>query len=282
MDRAAGSRPARRPPGRRAAVALLAVAAVALGACSSSAGSTSARRPLAAAPAQAAQTEATKPLDVPTTTTRPPAGPVRYGSGPVAAWAKRTVALFAAPGGGRRTGTYPARTPWGGPSVFLVKRALRHQDGAVWLQVLVPRRPNGGRAWARGSDFVVAPLRTRITVDLSERRLTLLRDERPVRSVTVAVGSAVTPTPVGEFFITVKLRPPVISRVYGAWALGLSGYSDVLEQFGTGDGQIALHGTRGTWALGQAVSNGCVRMTDADVSALAKAAPPGTPVTIVA
>jgi lipoprotein-anchoring transpeptidase ErfK/SrfK len=74
----------------------------------------------------------------------------------------------------------------------------------------------------------------------------------------------------------------VISRVYGAWALGLSGYSDVLDQFGTGDGQLALHGTRGTWALGQAVSNGCIRLANPDVIALAKASPPGTPVTIVA
>jgi lipoprotein-anchoring transpeptidase ErfK/SrfK len=74
----------------------------------------------------------------------------------------------------------------------------------------------------------------------------------------------------------------VISKVYGDWALGLSGYSDVLDQFGTGDGQIAVHGTRGTWALGQAVSNGCIRMANGDVSVLAKVAPPGTPVTIEA
>jgi lipoprotein-anchoring transpeptidase ErfK/SrfK len=166
--------------------------------------------------------------------------------------------------------------------VFLVKQALRDEVGTVWLQVLVPRRPNGGKAWARGSGFLVAPLRHRITVDLSERRLTLLRDEKPLRSFTVAVGSGATPTPVGEFFITVKLQPPVISKVYGDWALGLSGYSNVLEQFGTGDGQIAVHGTRGTWALGQAVSNGCIRMANADIVLLAKAAPPGTPVTIVA
>jgi lipoprotein-anchoring transpeptidase ErfK/SrfK len=42
---------------------------------------------------------------------------------------------------------------------------------------------------------------------------------------------------------------------------GAVGYSDVLEQFGTGDGQIALHGTADLGDLGQEVSNGCVRMT---------------------
>jgi lipoprotein-anchoring transpeptidase ErfK/SrfK len=266
---------------RRAVVVTVAVAALALSGCASTtAGSSSARRPLAAdQPAEAS--EPTKPLDVPTTT-RPPAGPVRFSAGPLAAWARGDVELFAEPSAGHRIGRYPARTAWGGPSVFLVKQALRDRGGTVWLQLLVPRRPNGGRAWAKGGGFLVAPLRHRITVDLSERRLTLLRDEKPLRSFAVAVGSGSTPTPVGEFFITVKLQPPVISKVYGDWALGLSGYSNVLDQFGTGDGQIAVHGTRGTWALGQAVSNGCIRMANGDVGVLAKLAPPGTPVTILA
>jgi lipoprotein-anchoring transpeptidase ErfK/SrfK len=89
-----------------------------------------------------------------------------------------------------------------------------------------------------------------------------------------------TPTPTGRFYITVKLRPPQISTVYGAWALGLSGYSDVLEQFGTGDGQIALHGTSDPADLGREVSNGCVRMDNAAITSLAETLPLGTPVTI--
>jgi lipoprotein-anchoring transpeptidase ErfK/SrfK len=68
--------------------------------------------------------------------------------------------------------------------------------------------------------------------------------------------------------------------VYGAWALGISGYSDVLEQFGTGDGQIALHGTDDPTDLGREVSNGCVRLDNQAITSLAKALPLGTPVTI--
>jgi lipoprotein-anchoring transpeptidase ErfK/SrfK len=81
--------------------------------------------------------------------------------------------------------------------------------------------------------------------------------------------------------VTVKLRPPQISAAaYGAWALGLSGYSEVHQTFGTGDGQIALHGTYKPWLLGQPVSNGCVRMDNDTISRLAETLPLGAPVTI--
>jgi lipoprotein-anchoring transpeptidase ErfK/SrfK len=96
----------------------------------------------------------------------------------------------------------------------------------------------------------------------------------------VAVGAPDTPTPTGEFYVTVHLRPPQISPIYGAWALGLSAYSDVLDQFGTGDGQIALHGWSNLADLGQAVSHGCVRLDNQAISSLAQALPIGSPVTI--
>jgi lipoprotein-anchoring transpeptidase ErfK/SrfK len=104
---------------------------------------------------------------------------------------------------------------------------------------------------------------------------------RPPRgSWPVGIGQDNTPTPTGQFYITVKLSPPQISHVYGAWALGLSAYSDVLEQFGTGDGQIALHGTADLGDLGQQVSNGCIRMANQVITHLAETLPLGTPVTI--
>jgi lipoprotein-anchoring transpeptidase ErfK/SrfK len=81
--------------------------------------------------------------------------------------------------------------------------------------------------------------------------------------------------------VTVKLRPPQIrADAYGAWALGLSGYSEVHQTFGTGDGQIALHGTYNPASLGLPVSNGCVRMDNEMITLLAETLPLGTPVTI--
>jgi lipoprotein-anchoring transpeptidase ErfK/SrfK len=102
-----------------------------------------------------------------------------------------------------------------------------------------------------------------------------------VRSWRIGIGTEGTPTPTGRFYVTVKLRPPQISAAaYGAWALGLSGYSEVHQSFGTGDGQIALHGTYKPWLLGRPVSNGCVRMDNETITLLAETLPLGTPVTI--
>jgi len=266
--------------GRRRAAAVpvaLGLLLILVGAgCAASTSSTSTRRPPAALPPPATGGSSLAAVRQPTP------GPVHLGAGPHAAWAKSEVDLYARPSKAHRIGRYPARTPWGGPSVFGVLEAFRDEAGEVWLHVLVARRPNGGSAWVRGRNVMIATLRHRVAVDVSDRRLTVLRGDKVLRTFPVAVGAAATPTPTGRFFVTVKLRPPAISQVYGAWALGLSAYSDVLDQFGTGDGQIALHGTRGTWALGRAVSNGCVRLANDAVSELARLAPPGTPVRIQA
>jgi lipoprotein-anchoring transpeptidase ErfK/SrfK len=117
-------------------------------------------------------------------------------------------------------------------------------------------------------------------VDLSARRLKLYQGAKAVHTFPVAIGQPDTPTPTGRFFVTVKLRPPQILWVYGAWALGLSAYSEVFDQFGTGDGQIAVHGTNDGSELGQAVSHGCVRLSNPSISTLASLLPLGSPVDI--
>ena len=62
----------------------------------------------------------------------------------------------------------------------------------------------------------------------------------------------------------------------------MSGFSEKLQSFQGGSGQIALHGTNRPDLLGQPISNGCVRMTNDAISRVAFLAPTGTPVEIVA
>jgi len=215
--------------------------------------------------------------------TAPAAGRVDLGNAPAyAALAATDVTVRTRPSGGRVMAVFPAKLPWGSSTPFLVRQAHRNDAGETWLQVSLPRRPNGSSGWIRRDQVRLRPVAHQVEVDLSERTARLLRDGRTQRSWPVGIGHANTPTPMGRFYITVKLRPPQVSPVYGAWALGLSGYSDVLEQFGTGDGQIALHGTADPGDLGQQVSNGCVRMTNQVITHLAETLPLGTPVTIQA
>ena len=146
-------------------------------------------------------------------------------------------------GKGDIVAVFPQALPWGSPTPFLISEARRTAAGDTYLKVLLPRRPNGSSGWVQRDQVRIKPVTHEVVVDLSSRTASLLRDRRKVRSFRVGVGTAGTPTPTGRFYVTVKLQPPQISTVYGAWALGLSGYSEVHQTFGTGDGQIALHGT---------------------------------------
>jgi len=205
---------------------------------------------------------------------RLPAGAVA-----LAALATTDVTVWSAPGNRDVVALFPANQRAGVPTPFLVRQS-REAAGRTWYQVLLPRRPNGSIGWVRGDQVRLVPLSRRVEVDLSARRLELFEGDQLARTYPVAVGRPSAPTPTGRFFITIKLHPPEISSVYGNWALGLSGYSNVLDQFGTGNGQIALHGTSRTSDIGQAVSHGCVRLVNPAISALANALPLGTPVTI--
>jgi lipoprotein-anchoring transpeptidase ErfK/SrfK len=99
----------------------------------------------------------------------------------------------------------------------------------------------------------------------------------------VAVGKPETPTPLGKFYVTdpvdLQSRP---NGAYGAYALGLSAYSEVLKTFNGGPGQIAIHGNGQPDTIGHDVSNGCIRVVNDQILAIAKAVPLGTPVTIEA
>jgi lipoprotein-anchoring transpeptidase ErfK/SrfK len=233
-------------------------------------------------PAPPAAPEATAAAPAATGNPAPQAGQVRLGDAPAyVALAVKDVTVRSRPRGGGVVAVFPADLPWGSPTPFLIKEARRTATGDTWLEVLLPRRPNGSSGWIRNDQVKIRPLSHAVEIDLSSRTASLLRDHRKVRTWRVGIGTAGTPTPTGRFYVTVKLRPPQISAAaYGAWALGLSGYSEVHQSFGTGDGQIALHGTYKPWLLGRPVSNGCVRMDNETITMLAETLPLGTPVTI--
>ena len=222
----------------------------------------------------------------PSTTRAPPkAGVFQLGNAPAyVALAAKDVTVRTRPGDkGDIKAVFPQELPWGSPTPFLIDQARRTATGETWLKVLLPQRPNGSSGWVHRDQVKIRPVTHEVVVDLSSRTASLLKSRRKIRSFQVGVGTAGTPTPTGRFYVTVKLRPPQISAAaYGAWALGLSGYSEVHQTFGTGDGQIALHGTYKPWLLGQPVSNGCVRMDNETITLLAETLPLGTPVTIQA
>lgn len=164
---------------------------------------------------------------------------------------------------------------------LIVSVVDRSADGG-WLLVRLPVRPNGTTGWIRASDIRASEVPNRIEVDLSEFRLRVFDGDSSVVlfDTDVAIGKDQTPTPVGDFFIDI-VNPLGGHKVYGWGQLSVSGFSEVLERFAGGVGQIAIHGWNDNSVMGSAASNGCVRMRNDDIARVAELSPLGTPVRII-
>lgn len=165
----------------------------------------------------------------------------------------------------------------GAPRVFLVK--ARQSD---WLQVLLPVRPNGSKGWIRQNDVMLGQNPFRVKIELGAHRITVWNGDKVVTEEPVGVGKGNSPTPGGEYYITELLRPPDPSGLYGPFAFGLSGFSDVYQSFAGGPGFLGLHGTNDPQGLGTDVSAGCIRMSNDGITRLSSMLPLGSPVEIVA
>jgi lipoprotein-anchoring transpeptidase ErfK/SrfK len=166
------------------------------------------------------------------------------------------------------------------PTIFSIRGAVVDAkcDPKSYL-VQIPRRPNGVTGWVPAVQVDTATLKTRIVVDLSERRVTLFRDGKKILSSKAAIGAPATPTPTGRFYVNQRLIPTDPTGPFGPGAVGISAYSNVLTGWTQG-GPIAIHGTNAPWSIGQAVSNGCIRIPNAKLRRVFAQALNGTPVLI--
>lgn len=167
--------------------------------------------------------------------------------------------------------------PMGHISPMLIDRAKR-RGGDPWYEVLLPLRPNGSSGWVRAEDVTLKRVDQRIDVDLSERLLSYYVHGDLEQRFRVGIGTDATPTGTGSFYVWVKVRYPSPYQPYGIAALGLSGFSPVLSEW-PGGGRMAIHGTSSLTDLGNAVSHGCVRVYNTDLTKLLDV-PLGTPVRI--
>jgi lipoprotein-anchoring transpeptidase ErfK/SrfK len=174
--------------------------------------------------------------------------------------------------------TLSAVTEYGLPRTLLV---VEQQPG--WLKALLPIRPNGATGWVRESDVALTTTTLRIEINLSNRYLAFYDGFTKILDTAVGIGKDATPTPPGTYYVTdpvdLTSRP---NGAYGAFALGISGFSEVLMTFQGGPGQLAVHGTPNPGDLGQKVSNGCIRVPNDKILEIAKRVPLGTPVVITA
>ena len=189
-----------------------------------------------------------------------------------------TISIFRRPDDGASSRRIAAHNPMGEQIVFLVTDSLE-RAGAIWYRILPPRRPNGSTAWVKQDEQLeVVVLDERIEIDLSTYTLRRTTDGRVTSRFEVGVGMPFWPTPTGTFYVWAHVPQASPTGPYGAYALGLSGFSDVLTDW-PGGGRFAIHGTPYRANTGRRVSHGCIRVFNPDVMTL-KGLPLGTPVII--
>ena len=168
------------------------------------------------------------------------------------------------------------------PQYVLALDVVRAKSGKpTWYRVSVPGRPNGRTGWVRAGALELRPVDKRLIIFRGARRFEVWDGPRLVRTGKVAVGKPGAETPLGLFYVTDKFSPAIDPdwAILGAFAFETSAYSKLTDW--PGGGIVGVHGTPWPHLLGQAVSHGCIRLHDDDVSFLRNRVPVGTPVKIV-
>lgn len=187
------------------------------------------------------------------------------------------VGIFDTDGAAQARSTLDNPQPSGAPLVFLVKDL-----STDYVNVYLPVRPNGSTGWIHRADVILTQHNFRIVVELNAHRITVTQGPNIIDQEPIAVGRGDTPTPGGTYYIKELLRPPDPTTVYGPYAYGLSGFSNVLQTFNGGSGVIGIHGNNDASVLGKDVSHGCIRMSNPGIEKLVKVLPLGVPVEIKA
>ncbi|MCW3012163.1 MAG: L,D-transpeptidase family protein [Solirubrobacterales bacterium] len=129
---------------------------------------------------------------------------------------------------------------------------------------------------------------TVLTVDKAAFKVRLFKNLRFAKSYGVATGMPAYPTPSGLFRIQNKQVNPTWSVPNSPWAGELQGTTVAggtaanplkARWMGIVNG-VGFHGTGQEYSIGSRASHGCLRMRVADVIALYKRVPVGTPVLI--
>jgi hypothetical protein len=188
---------------------------------------------------------------------------------------EKKMALYDEPGGKPRAYLPPKIS-----GLPVVAPIVARDNG--WAAVLAPSA-NRKIGWVPERGWTPEPLLDHIVVDLSEHRLTWLRDGEEQKSWSVSVGSKATPTPIGRTFVmgTTTTNGAIYENLD---ALVLGTVPEKKENLAASlrGAHTAIHGWARTSAFGRSVSNGCVRMPKAAQRKLLTEIAPGTPVLVVA
>jgi L,D-transpeptidase ErfK/SrfK len=125
----------------------------------------------------------------------------------------------------------------------------------------------------------------KLELDLSERKLTVLRAGKTFKRYPVAVGRAGWETPKGTFKVKTMFKDPEWINPFTGELIPGGDPDNPLGRRWIGfwtDGKnwAGFHGTNSVSSIGTAASHGCVRMFEKDIEEVFETVPLGTPVVV--
>ncbi|HEU5211792.1 MAG TPA: L,D-transpeptidase [Gaiellaceae bacterium] len=150
-------------------------------------------------------------------------------------------------------------------------------DHRPWYKISIPMRPNGTMGWIPAETVSLAPTAGEIRVHRRARTIDLFWHGKRVWKGIVAIGAPGMETPLGHYYVAARFVP-YQDPFLGVFAVETSGYSKLTEW--PGGGWFGIHGTSMPQLLGQAVSHGCIRVSNLTATKLRRYAPLGTPIVI--
>jgi lipoprotein-anchoring transpeptidase ErfK/SrfK len=160
--------------------------------------------------------------------------------------------------------------------VFAVTRRMG-TDHRLWYKISVPMRPNGTMGWIPARTVQLTPTVAEIQVHRQSRTIDLYWHGTHVWHGIVAIGAPGMETPLGHYYVAARFVP-YDDPFLGVFGVETSGYSRLSEW--PGGGWFGIHGTDMPQLLGQAVSHGCIRVSNLTATKLRLYAPLGTPIVI--
>jgi hypothetical protein len=168
----------------------------------------------------------------------------------------------------------------GFPEVYVALAQTVDANGAQWVQIRVPMRPNGKTGWVpRDALGRFHTNHDHLIVDRHKLRATLYQGKRKIWSSPVGVGKPSTPTPGGRFYIRERIKALQNNTIYGPYAFGTSDYSTLSEW--PGGGIVGIHGTNEPKLIPGRPSHGCIRLPNNKVTQLWHLLPLGTPLHVI-
>jgi lipoprotein-anchoring transpeptidase ErfK/SrfK len=150
---------------------------------------------------------------------------------------------------------------------MMARTQNKANQGWVLAAVLVLSGFALGQTNESGIDARRERIRRQVVVSIPDRKLAVLENGTVIRIFPVAVGAAVSPSPVGQFEIVSRVANPTYYHA-GVVVPPGSGNPVGPRWIGLNQKGYGIHGTNQPRSIGHAESHGCIRLRNHQIEEL--------------